>query len=207
MGADGVEIDVQLIDGELVIFHDSRLERTTDGRGRLRSKTFLQLRELDAGKGERIPTLAEICAAVGQRASINIELKGRGTAKPVAEFLEDLIIRQERLPEQFLISSFLRKELLEFNRLVPFKIPVGLLLSRPSHFWLRAAKKLGASSLHPPLSFTSRRLVEDAHKYGLKVYVYTVNHPKDLLRMQNLGVDGVFTDFPDRVISLQTEAD
>src|SRR5579884_3789243 len=64
LGADGIEIDVYFVDGELIVIHDPTLDRTTNGRGRIVRKTFAQLRSLDAGKGERIPTLREIFETV-----------------------------------------------------------------------------------------------------------------------------------------------
>ena len=199
-GVDGLEFDVQLVGEELVIFHDSRLERTTNGRGYLRRKTFAQLRDLDAGGGEKIPTLREVMELVNRRAFLNIELKGRRTARPVADLLFELISHGGWQPAQFIVSSFNRRELRDFRAVAPAEIPIGLLLNRPTRLWRRAARILGASSIHPPARFTSRRFVEEAHKLGLKVFVYTVNTPAMIDKMRAMGVDGVFTDFPDRVI-------
>src|SRR5262245_29681827 len=87
LGAPCIELDVFAVGGQLVVFHDDRLERTTNGKGFLLEHSFEELRRLDAGKGEKIPTLSEVFAAVDRRAGINIELKGRNTAKPVADFV------------------------------------------------------------------------------------------------------------------------
>ena len=75
-GARYIEVDVYYVDRELLVFHDNRLERTTDGEGYLMEKTLATLRALDAGDGERIPTLLEVCQLVEGRACLNIELKG-----------------------------------------------------------------------------------------------------------------------------------
>src|SRR5712675_1536867 len=72
LGADGIEVDVYFVDGELVVIHDDTLERTTNGKGRVEKKTFAYLRSLDAGLGEHIPTLREIFRAVDRRAVINV---------------------------------------------------------------------------------------------------------------------------------------
>jgi len=83
LGADGIEVDVYFVDGRLMVIHDDTLNRTTNGKGPVAGRTFAELRALDAGKGERIPTLAEVFDAVNHRAVINMELKGPGTAAPV----------------------------------------------------------------------------------------------------------------------------
>jgi glycerophosphoryl diester phosphodiesterase len=125
-GADGIEVDVQLVDGQLVVFHDRRLERTTNGRGLLSRKRFDYLRSLDAGCGERIPTLAEVCAAAaGRGAFINIELKGPRTAEAVNELIESCVTTRGWRREDFLVSSFRRDEL---RRLAGAGLRLGILL-------------------------------------------------------------------------------
>ncbi len=198
LGADGLELDVQLSGGELVVFHDAKLERTTNGRGPLRRKSFADLRRLDAGHGEQIPTLREVIDTVARRAFLNIELKGRRTARPVAALLAEYLARGWE-PNDFLISSFLRRELKDFREAADSRIPLGLLLVRPTRLWLRSARALGVSAVHPPLRYVRAGLVEKAHEHGLEVFVYTVNTPESIARMRSLGVDGVFTDFPDRI--------
>src|SRR2546428_297275 len=111
LGADGVEIDVYFVDGELVVIHDAKLERTTNGRGRVMRKSFAFLRSLDAGKGERIPTLREIFDAVDRRAFVNVELKGRNTAEPVQSLIEEYVAARGWRFEDFIVSSFHRREL------------------------------------------------------------------------------------------------
>lgn len=199
LGAAAIEVDVYFIQGELLVFHDATLERTTNGRGRLARKSLAELRALDAGKGERIPTLREVCDAVARRAWINVELKGRGTARPVAELISEY--RRERgwSAEDFLVSSFRRRELREFRLAGGGGVPLGVLFVRGARRFASVAKAFRARAIHPPLRWTTRPLVERAHALGLKVFVYTVNEPADIARMRELGVDGVFTDFPERV--------
>jgi glycerophosphoryl diester phosphodiesterase len=203
LGVDGVEVDVQLVDGELVIFHDSKLERTTNGRGYLSRQTFAALRALDAGLGEQIPTLREVCDIMRGPAFLNIELKGRGTAAPVAALIERLVKEEGRSYADFLVSSFSVRELKVFRLEGTCEIPVGLLLARPTHFWRRIARLLNAATVNPSARFVSEKMVEQAHAQGWKVFPYTVNVPEQIRRMREMGVDGVFTDFPDRVLSLR----
>jgi glycerophosphoryl diester phosphodiesterase len=206
MGVDGIEIDVQRVEGELVVFHDAKLDRTTNGRGYLKRQTFAYLRSLDAGAGERIPTLREVTEAIARRAFLNIELKGAGTARPVAELIAELMAREGWTPEHFIVSSFLRRELRDFRAVADPRIPVGVLLARPTRLWLRTARLFQASAIHPPVQLTSARFVERAHRHGLKVFAYTVNTPAGMERMRQMGVDGVFTDFPELALKAAGEA-
>jgi len=195
LGANAIEVDVQCVDGELIILHDATLNRTTNGRGRVARKTFAALRKLDAGKGERIPTLAEVFECVNRRALINIELKGRRTARPVAALIECYIQERGWTYDDFLVSSFHRKELRE---LAGGRIPLGILFTRRARGFAKLARELGAIAIHPPLRFTNEKLIQKAHTLGLRVFVYTVNAAQDIARLRGWGVDGVFTDFPER---------
>ncbi|MEA3209065.1 MAG: glycerophosphoryl diester phosphodiesterase [Chthoniobacter sp.] len=196
LGANGVEIDVWFVDGELVVFHDAKLERTTNGRGYLFRKTFAQLRALDAGNGERIPTLREVCEAVDRRAFVNIELKGRRTAAPVQALIREFVESRGWGYEDFLVSSFHHREL---RAITDLQIRLGLLLTRPSRLYALSARRVRAWAVHPALRFATARFVEDAHRRGYRVFVYTANAPAEIARMRRLGVEGVFTDFPERV--------
>ena len=199
LGSHFIEVDVHYVDGHLVVFHDIRLERTTNGTGYLSNHSFEYLRSLDAGDGELIPTFEEVCDAIDSRASLNIELKGAGTAAPVAALLSELI-DQGWDEEKFLVSSFNHPELVEMRRLNK-KIKLGALLHGVPVDGAKFAEDLHAYSVHPSLDFIDEKLVIDAHSRGLKVFVYGVDHPEDIASMQALGVDGVFTGFPDRVLT------
>ncbi len=196
LGAHGIEIDVRLVDGELIVFHDARLERTTNGHGLVARKHFADLRALDAGEGERIPTLREVFETVDRRAFINIELKGRRTAAPVQELIREFIAQHGWRSEDFLVSSFHHRELRAID---DPQIRIGLLLTRPSRLYSVSARRVRAWSVQPALRYVTARFVEDAHHRGYRVFVYTVNEPADVERLRALGVDGIFTDFPERV--------
>jgi len=198
MGAPCIEADVYLVDDHLVVFHDDRLERTTDGSGYLLDYDFEYLRSLDAGKGERIPTLPEVFETVDLKAGVNIELKGPGTARPVVELIVDLRGHGWH-DDLILVSSFNHRELETVRRLDP-RIRLGALMVALPVDDAAFAMALGAWSVHLALEFIDRRFVDDAHGRGLKVFVFTVNHPDDIQKMAVLGVDGVFTNYPDRVL-------
>ena len=205
LGAHCVEGDVYYVDGHLMVIHDDRLDRTTDGSGYLLEHDFAYLRSLDAGDGEKIPTLEEVFKTVDLRAGVNIELKGSGTAGPVVDFIaarrkdgwrDDLI----------LVSSFNHTELEAVRRMDP-QIKLGVLISGPTVDAVGVAVALGAYSVHFLLKSIDRGLVDDAHSRGLRVFVFTVNDPDDIRRMDGLGVDGVFTNYPERVLSHQNRGE
>lgn len=198
LGAPCIEVDVYYVDGHLVVFHDDRLERTTNGEGYLSERSFEYLRSLDVGGGQCIPTLEEVCEAIDSRASLIIELKGSATAAPVAALIADLIDRQWA-QESILVSSFNHRQLLEIKQLNP-AIKVGALICGLLVDDAKFAEDLGAYSVHPSLEFIDQCFVDDAHARGLKVYVFTVNHSDDITKMHQLGVDGVFTNYPERVL-------
>ena len=201
LGVPCVELDVHNVDGNLVVLHDDRLERTTDGKGYLATHSFEQLRTLDAGSGEKIPTLTEVFELINKRAGVNIELKGPNTARPVAKFIAGL--RQQGWHDNLiLVSSFNHRELETIKQLDP-TIKLGALFVGLPVDDAEFAVRLGAYSVNPSLEFVDKRFVINAHSHGLRVFVFTVNHPEDISRMRELGVDGVFTNYPERVLQDQ----
>jgi len=199
LGATWVEIDVHYVDGHLMVIHDSRLERTTNGSGRLSGRSFSDLRALDAGEGEKIPTLEEVLDLTAGRAGINIELKGSGTAAPVVRLIQDRLDRNWD-PQKILVSCFRHRKIAEVKRL-DSRIRTGALIAGPPLYCAAFAQKLGAYSVHQSIEHIRAELVADAHQRKLKVFVYTVDDLKELERMQTWGVDGVFTNYPDRVLN------
>ncbi len=195
LGAEGIEIDVYAVGGELVVIHDSRLERTTNGRGRVVASSLAYLRSLDAGQGERIPFLQEVLDLVDRRVVVNVELKGPGTAGPAAALVERYVRDRGWHDGNVLFSSFLHREL-GVARREAFRIPRGLLTRSPVLPSKRLQADLAPFSIHIRLDRVSSRFVEGAHRRGLKVFVYTVNREENFRILEAMGVDGVFTDFP-----------
>lgn len=199
LGADWVELDVYAVEDELVVIHDDRLERTTNGSGYVIEQSLQYLRSLDAGNGEKIPLLHEVFDLINRRAGINVELKGPATAAPVVSLVNHYVTNRGWDYSQILLSSFNHHELQWARHLEP-RILTGALTLGLHLNYARFAEELGAYSVHPGIEFLNQAFVEDAHQRGLKVFAYTVNRPEDLARVQSLGVDGVFTDYPEIVI-------
>ncbi|MBQ62530.1 MAG: glycerophosphodiester phosphodiesterase [Gammaproteobacteria bacterium] len=196
MGSPWIELDVFSVEGELLVIHDDSLERTTNGDGEVMTSSLEYLRSLDAGGHQQIPFLHEVTELVDQRCGINIELKGPDTALPVSRFLTTLC--DEGWDSQaFLLSSFDHAEL---ERADP-RFRRGALFHRAVPDYFNSTSDLGAYSINLSSRLITQKLIDEAHHNNLKVYVYTVNDLDEIRQMEALGVDGIFTDFPDRVLS------
>lgn len=197
LGANGIEIDVRLSsDGQLVVIHDSRLRRTTGAAGTVARRSFAEIRSLDAGLGERVPTLREVLDLVAGRAWLNIELKAKGTALPVtAEIVH--AVETGGNPgwsyDRIVVSSFDRRELALVK---DPRVRKGVLVARGPLNLAKIVARFQPVSLHLPARLATARRVAGAHVAGLLVYVFTVNEAEEIARLRQIGVDGVFTDFP-----------
>jgi len=199
LGADWVEIDVRWLDGEIIVFHDADVDRTTDGSGLLQNYSYKELKQLDAGGGENVPTLKDVIQEINGRVGLIIELKSLAVAKPVADLLRQLSDNDWK-NKKLIVSSFNMGALKQVFELSP-NIQLGVLVKQNIKTGFDWAAKLKAHSLHVSLTFISREIVEKAHFLGLKVYVYTVNELNDIKQMRKINIDGIFCDYPDRVKS------
>ncbi|MGC9364255.1 MAG: glycerophosphodiester phosphodiesterase [Fidelibacterota bacterium] len=197
-GADWLELDVHQVDGELLVIHDYRLDRTTNGKGILYHQSIESIHSLDAGQGEKIPLLGEVFDLVNRRKGINIELKSAATATAVMNLIDHYITHHHWSLEQFMISSFNHFELKTVRERNP-AIQIGVLMYGVPLDFDRIMEEIRPHSINISIEFISPEIVDLIHRKNLKVYVYTVNFPDDAQWMLDLGVDGVFTDYPDRV--------
>ncbi|MFA6364979.1 MAG: glycerophosphodiester phosphodiesterase family protein [Candidatus Paceibacterota bacterium] len=196
---DAVELDVYVCKtGELVVIHDDKVDRTTDGQGYVIEKSLEELKKLNAGQGEQIPLLTEVLDLVNRKAKVNIELKGPGTASSVFELIEEYVKKKNWEYSDFLVSSFNHYELKKFNELNS-NIKIGAIITGIPIGFAEFAQKVNADSVNLCIEFISKEFVEDAHKKGLNVFVWTVNDRDDIEKMKQLGVDGIFSNFPDRL--------
>jgi glycerophosphoryl diester phosphodiesterase len=199
-GADMIEVDLHRTrDGAVVVTHDEELAGI-GGRGEIADATLAEVRALDAGGGERVPILAELLDGYGERIGLNLELK-RGTRAEYPELeAETLAALESRgLLDRVLFSSFYDPVLRRLRALSP-AARIGLLISRRyPQGAVDRAKSLGAEALHPEVALVTPQLVGEAHAAGLAVYAYTVDRTEEMERLLGLGVDGLFTNFPDRL--------
>jgi glycerophosphoryl diester phosphodiesterase len=201
--ADMIEIDLHRTrDAAVVITHDEQLAGL-GGRGEIADASLAEVRALDAGGGERVPLLDEVLDRFGPRIAFNLELK-RGTRSEYPALEADAlaaVTRRGILPRT-LFSSFYDPVLARLRELSP-AARIALLLSpeRPEQP-IERALRLGAEAINPWRGMLRRELVEAAHAEGLAVYVFTVDELPEMQRLLALGVDGLFTNFPQRMREL-----
>jgi len=197
-GATAIEMDVRATaDGHLVLMHDESVDRTTDGHGLVSELTLRELKSLDAGKGERVPTLSEALSAVRGRGGIDLDLKVSGYAKEV--------VKETRgLTEYVYVTSSSPEILLEVKEEEP-GLRLGLILKGEPFRNMELAREIGASAVVPRFDLLTNELMRRARELGLEVYVWTVNTEGDILRALSLGVDGIITDNPPLVARILRE--
>ena len=199
-GVPVIELDVhQCASGELVVIHDERVDRTTNGKGLVAEMTLDELKNLDAGNGNQVPTLEEVLEAVGRRVKINIEIKGRKVAQPLAEMLSKFMFEKEWNPNYFYVSSFDHRQLKQFHSLIP-RVRIGVLYEIFPFNYQKLAREMNAFSINFSVDFCEKDLIAGIHKNGLEAWVYTVNEPKIFEKLKAMGVDAVFTNYPDRFL-------
>jgi glycerophosphoryl diester phosphodiesterase len=200
--ADMIELDLHHTrDAASVVVHDERPPGL--GAPRIGAATLAEVRALDLGGGERVPTFDEVLEAFGPRIALNVELK-RGEAGPypgLAAAAAAAVARRGLLART-LFSSFEDAYLAGLRRDVAESRRALLLDPRSAERPLERARAVGAEAINPWHGLATRELVEAAHAEGLAVYVYTVNREAEMQRLLELGVDGLFTDFPDRLRAL-----
>ena len=209
-GADGVELDVKLTaDGHVIVIHDSTVDRTTDGKGRVASLTLEAIRKLDAGKwfnekfvGTKVPLLEEVFETIGKDKMINIELKDYAASRDGLMIKVSELIKRHNNHSQILFSSFFPSNLKTAARLLP-EVPRGL-LAMPGllGLWARSFGFMFGDyqALHPHISNTSREQMQRAHRLKRRVHVWTVNLPEEINRLKEWGVDGIITDDPQTAV-------
>lgn len=198
LGASWVEFDVRVVQGEPIVFHDRSLLRMANVPGIVERQTLKWIRSLTLAKNQSIPLLSEVLDLLRGKACAQVELKGVGSG--VVTALALLKALQDGWDvSQFLISSFDHAELLAFRATAPV-FPIGLLTYGYPMACVENAQRIGAVSVHLHLDAVTEERVKQIHAAGLKVFVYTVNDPADMRELSALGVDGIFTDYPDRAV-------
>ncbi len=189
-GMDAIELDLHLSkDGALAVMHDADVDRTTDGKGLIAEKTLAELRELDAGQGERVPVFEEVLDAV--RSPVQAEIKDVAAARALAD-----VMRRRDLVDRVEVLSFHDEAVAEIAQLVP-GVRTALVASRWKSDVVDRAKTVGAATLVLNIRRLTLEVVEQAHAEGLKVIGWVVNTQDHLRLARGLGLDGATTDFPE----------
>jgi glycerophosphoryl diester phosphodiesterase len=214
--ADGIELDAKLsADGEAIVIHDPRVDRTTGSHGRVKDLTLRELRALDAGsffaekfRGEKIPLLEEVFEAVGKRTFINVELTNYRTPRdPLVETVCRLVKKCD-LQEHVMFSSFFASNLSKARALLP-EVPRGL-LALPGFLgaWARSfGFNFGQyQALHPHLKDVTPQQVQRVHRLERRIHVWTVNAAEEMRSLFRWGVDAIFTDDPQLAVQVRGES-
>lgn len=190
IGVDAVEIDVHLSkDKEIVVIHDATVDRTTNGTGAVSSHTLEEMKRLDAGKGETIPTLQEVMDFIHGKVKLVIELKDEGTEEPVVD-----LIQRNRLMENVYVISFWHR-LVRTVKDIEGRIKTGVLfVGCPVDASI--ASRVSADALVMKYTFVDKRFVDTAHKEGLTVFVWNIDDPRLVKPYADMGVDGMGSNDP-----------
>lgn len=198
LGVDGIEIDVhRCATGQLVVFHDYTVDRMTNGTGEVSKLTLNQLKQLEVKGHNQIPTLSEVLTFVNNKCLLNIELKGHDTAKEASRLIDFFVEKKGWEYKNIIVSSF-QKELLETVFNTNSKIPLGVIVDSNLDQAVEFAKSIKAVSIHPDYTMLTHEMVEELKK-DFKVFTYTVNNLKPIKRIKSYEVDGIISDFPNRL--------
>jgi glycerophosphoryl diester phosphodiesterase len=203
MGAEMCELDLQqTADDHLVVMHDDTLDRTTNGKGNLWEMTLAELQQYDAGSwfdprfaGEKLPTLEQVITLVRGKMKLNIEMKIHGHEREVEQLIVDTL-RREKFENECVITSFDREVVNGIKSLRP-ELKVGYIFGWKEYNFEVFSGPVELLSAHyslVDLSFMAR-----ARASGKKVHVWTVNDQWLMRRLMALGVDGMITNYPDRL--------
>ena len=199
LGVDGIEIDVHLCQtGELVVYHDFTLERLTDGTGEIAMKSLEELKSLKIKDQFKIPTLVEVLDLIDKKCLLNIELKGNMTALETCKSIQLYTETKAWKFEDFIVSSFNHDELKTVYN-INKNIPLAVLTESELELATDFAATIAAKAIHPHYLLLDKNKVQQLQQLGYKVNTWTVNIMESIALMKIYGVDGIISDYPDRL--------
>lgn len=199
IGVDGIELDVRLTaDGELVVIHDEAIDRTTNGNGLVSQFSLKELKAFRINSTLEIPTLSEVLNIIDKKCLLNIELKEYETADKVVALINEFIIDENWNYSHFIVSSFNWHALQNVRVLNP-EIPIGVLTETDLEMAFIFAKFLKADAIISHYSLINEPEVIEIQNAGIKIIAWTVNEKKAIEKMKELKINGIISDFPDRI--------
>ncbi len=202
---DGIELDIQMTkDGELVIIHDEKVDRTTNGKGFVCDFTFEELEKLNANKihsdtaeKEHIPSFEEYCEWVASLNCVtNVEFKTGVIYYPGIEEKALNIITKYGIKDRIFFSS--RNPIsITLIKKMDKSLKCGLLVEEPIINAGALCKTAGFEFYHPGLHFVTAKDIQECHKYGIKVNIWTTKNKADMTKVSKLNADGAFSNFPE----------
>ena len=199
LGVDGIEIDVHLCQtGELVVFHDFTLERLTGATGEIGMKTLEELKALKVNGQFEIPTLLEVLDLIDKKCLLNVELKGEQTAFETCKSIQLYTETKDWHFDDFIVSSFNPDELRTVYN-INKNIRLAVLTESDIDDAVQFAKTIQAKAIHPDYQLLDKNKVNELQNLGYQVNTWTVNKTEDIALMKSYGVNGIISDFPDRI--------
>jgi glycerophosphoryl diester phosphodiesterase len=209
--ADMIELDCQLTqDGHVVIFHDDSLMRTAGRRGAIKNQTLAQLKRIDFGgwknksyKGERILTLEEAIETIDGNADLCLDIKAYPNSLPGIELKILFTLSHYDYLDRTVLSSFDYRCLARIRDLAAKATIAVIFGSEVKQNPLDLVERLAATSIHIQKELASRSLLEQLWEHGVDVYVWTINEVRDMETFAGMGVQGLISDFPERLWKLR----
>jgi glycerophosphoryl diester phosphodiesterase len=204
LGADGIEIDVQMSrDGELFLFHDWDLEKVTGDKALITSKTMAEIKKIDAGSwfsskfaGIKLPTLEEAFDAVPKGKIVNIEIKKTSVDTREVEDKVVKCVRDMGMTERVIISSFNHKTIAKIEK-IDSEIKTALIIASMLINPVRYLSSFRCYSLHPVFYYADADLINELHDNNIKIYPWVVNDAGYARVLTDAGCDGIITNYPD----------
>jgi len=203
LGADMIELDIHLSkDEHPVVIHNKRVDATTNGSGFVKDLTLQELKHLDAGKGESIPTLQETIDVVKGKCGLYIELKGDNTEKPVVE-----LVRENVMQNSVIIASFDANKVRRVKELAP-ELKTAVLVGDKDAHWVTIAKEAKADCIHfcwerypTPHKLLTDEVMKLAAKNNLKVVIWHEERPEEIQRITKRDIYGICSNLPDLLLA------
>ncbi|WP_180960325.1 glycerophosphodiester phosphodiesterase [Neobacillus cucumis] len=211
LGVDYLELDVQMTkDSELVVIHDATVNRTTNGKGKVRDFTLKEIQTLDAGSwfdpkfcGEKVPSFCEVLDEFAGKVGILLEIKNPNLYPGIEEKIADELIKRDLTHHegpQVIVQSFDQQCLKRFHQLIP-SIQIGVLLKKITGKGISTKELLSFSSyvsfVNPKITMVNQRLISKIHQHGFKTFIWTVRRRNEVNLLKHLRVEGIISDYPD----------
>ncbi|MEN8790454.1 MAG: glycerophosphodiester phosphodiesterase [Flavobacteriaceae bacterium] len=199
LGVDMIEIDVfRIRSGEIVVFHDKTVDRLSNGGGKIEEYDIVGVKGLTLKGNHKIPQIQDVLRLVDKKTMLNIELKGADTADRTNFIIGRYIENNDWTLDQFLISSFNWQELSDIRKMNK-EIAIAVLVEGDPLKAIPVAQELNAVAINPDYKMLNQDNIDAIQKAGFKVYTWTVNDPEEIEKLKKMGVDGIISDYPERI--------
>ena len=191
-----VEFDVrETKDKKIVVFHDDRLERTTNSKGKIKNLTLRQLKKITQKNGDFILTLTEALKILKNKCGCKIDIKEKGIEEKVNK-----AVKRNAMEKQTIVTTEYFSVARKIKKINPrLKVSLGFKENFPTEKMVSLARRAGVDIISPHFSSVNKKLIEEAHKNGLLVDVWGANSEKEINQLKSIGVDAITTDYPERI--------